>query len=207
MEAGIYFAFVVISIAVLVFPGPSILLIVANGLQRGVAVGMYTVAGGIVAMLVQIAVALAGLMSVGTVFDDGFDYVRWVGVLYLLYIGVRRWRGEAHGELRGWRIKTRRSAVIDGFVVALTNPGTMLFFVAFFPQFLNDDRPAGPQLALMAATFMLLTTLVDSAYALLSARIGQHLRKPDRKRARNRLAGAIMLLAAVALALVNFEGF
>jgi len=204
MEAGIYFAFIVLSVAVLVFPGPSILLIVANGLQRGVAVGMYTVAGGLVAMLVQLLVAIAGLTSVESIFDGGFASVRWVGVAYLLYLGVQRWRGHAQGELRGWSIRTYRSAVIDGFIVALTNPGTMLFFVAFFPQFLNEALPTGPQLVLMAGTFMVLTTLVDSSYAVLSARIGQRLHKPGPSKARNRLAGAILMAAAIALALVNF---
>jgi len=189
---------------VLVFPGPSILLIVANGLQRGVTVGMYTVAGGIVAMLVQLLVAIAGLTSVETVFDGGFAYVRWVGVAYLLYLGVQRWRGHALGELRGLSIRTYRSAVIDGFIVALTNPGTMLFFVAFFPQFLNDGLPVGPQLVLMAGTFMVLTTVVDSSYAVLSSRIGQRLHKPGPSQVRNRLAGAILVAAAIALALVNF---
>ncbi|MGI9329523.1 MAG: LysE family translocator [Gammaproteobacteria bacterium] len=204
MEAGIYFAFIVISIAVLVFPGPSILLIVANGLQRGVIVGMYTVAGGIVAMLVQLLVAIAGLTSVETIFDGSFAYVRWIGVAYLLYLGIQRWRGHALSELRGGSIRTYRSAVIDGFIVALTNPGTMLFFVAFFPQFLNEALPTSPQLVLMAGTFMVLTTLVDISYAVLSGRIGQRLHKPGPSRMRNRLAGAILVAAAIALALVNF---
>jgi len=190
---------------VLVFPGPSILLIVANGLQRGVKIGLFTVAGGIVAMLVQLLVALAGLTSVETVFKDGFAYVRWAGVAYLLYIGVQRWRGQAHAELRGWKVRSYSSALLDGFVVALTNPGTMLFFVAFFPQFLSDDRPAGSQLLLMAGTFMVLTTIVDSAYALLSGRIGGYLHRPGQSVARNRVAGAVLVAAAIALAMVNIE--
>jgi threonine/homoserine/homoserine lactone efflux protein len=205
MATGAYISFVAISLAVLLFPGPSILLIVANGLHRGVRVGLFTVAGGIVAMLVQLLVALAGLRSVETVFSNGLTYIRWAGVAYLLYIGVQRWRGQAHAELRGWKLRSYRSAVIDGFVVALTNPGTMLFFVAFFPQFVNDDRPAGPQLLLMAGTFMVLTTIVDIAYALLSGRVGTYLHQPGRTIRRNRVAGAVLVAAAIALAVVNVE--
>lgn len=205
MATGVYLSFIAISLAVLIFPGPSILLIVANGLHRGVRVGLFTVAGGIVAMLVQLLVALAGLTSVETVFSNGFTYVRWAGVAYLLYIGVQRWRGQAHAELRGWTVRSYRSAVIDGFVVALTNPGTMLFFVAFFPQFLNDDRPAGPQLLLMAGTFMVLTTIVDVAYALLSGRVGAYLHQAGRSVKRNRVAGAVLVAAAIVLAMVNVE--
>jgi homoserine/homoserine lactone efflux protein len=154
-------------------------------------------------MGVQLFVAVAGLNSVNAFFAAGFDYVRWFGVAYLLYLGVQRWRGQAHSEIRGRVARGYRSAVTQGFVVALTNPGTMLFFVAFFPQFLNADAAPNPQLALMAGTFMILTLIVDSSYALLSSRLGQRLHKPGQVAIRNRLAGGILMAAALALALVN----
>jgi homoserine/homoserine lactone efflux protein len=205
METSVYIAFIGISIAVLVFPGPSILLIIANSLQRGVVVGLYTVAGGIVAMLVQLTVALAGLTSLFTVFDNSFSYVRWVGVAYLLYLGSRRWRGKTHDfVIRSRAVVNYRSVLAEGFIVALTNPGTMLFFVAFFPQFLNTDVSAVPQLLLMAGTFMVLTTIIDSSYALLSARLGHSLHEERRVGARNRLSGALLMVAALVLALANF---
>jgi homoserine/homoserine lactone efflux protein len=203
MGAVTFLAFIFISIAVLVFPGPSILLIVANSMQRGRLIGLYTVAGGLVAMGVQLLVAVAGLNIVDTVFAAEFNYLRWAGVIYLMYLGVQRWRGQTHAELRGRPGRSYRSAVTEGFIVALTNPGTMLFFVAFFPQFLNVDRASSPQLLMMSLTFMLLTLVVDSSYALLSARLGQHLHRPGRTAMRNHLAGAILIAASLALALVK----
>lgn len=203
MGTNSYIAFIAMSIAVLVFPGPSILLIIANSLQRGRIIGLYTVAGGLVAMVVQLLVAIAGLNSVDALFAAGFDYVRWFGVVYLIYLGAQRWRGQPHSEIRGRVAKGYGSAVTQGFIVALTNPGTMLFFVAFFPQFLNNDAAVNPQLALMAVTFMVLTLIVDTGYALLSSRLGHGLHKPGQTRTRNRLAGGILMAAAVALALVN----
>jgi len=205
MQTNVYFAFIGVSVAVLVFPGPSILLIVANGLQRGVVAALYTVAGGIVAMLLQLIVALAGLTSLVTLVDEGYNYVRWVGAFYLLYLGIQRWRGDAQDlVVRSRAVGNYRSVLVEGFIVALTNPGTMLFFVAFFPQFLSSDASAGPQLLLMAATFMLLTVLVDSSYALLSARIGRQLHDPHRAGIRNRLSGVVLIIAACAVALINF---
>lgn len=200
-----YLAFVGISIAVLVFPGPSILLIVANSLQRGRIVGLYTVAGGLVAMGVQLAVALVGLSSLIEYFASGFELIRWAGAAYLLYLGAQRWRGAGHSELRGRPVRNYGSAVVEGFIVALTNPGTMLFFVAFFPQFINQELPAGPQLILMATTFMVLTVIVDVSYALLSANVGHRLHKPERRKLRNRLAGLLLMVAAVVLALLNVD--
>ena len=93
MRADLYVAFIGVSIAVLVFPGPSILLIVANSLRRGRTVGLYTVAGGLVAMAIQLVVALVGLTSFVQGTGIGFDFVRGIGVAYLLYLGVQRWRG------------------------------------------------------------------------------------------------------------------
>ena len=137
------------------------------------------------------------------ILESGFDLVRWCGVLYLLYLGVQRWRGAGNGEVRGRRTRDYDSAATEGFVVALTNPGTMLFFIAFFPQFLSESMPVGPQLTLMALTFMVLTVVVDIGYALLAARLGRSLHEPKQRVARDRLAGAILMIAAVALALLN----
>jgi len=205
VETNVYLAFVGISIGVIVFPGPSILLIVANSLQQGVAAGLVTVAGGAIAMLMQLIVALVGLTSLVNMLELGFDTVRWVGIAYLLYLGVQRWRSSVSGSVIGQqRERNYRSLFVAGFLVALTNPGTLLFFIAFFPQFLNADVSAGPQLMLMAVTFMALTLTFDSSYALLSARIGQSLQDPRQVQFRNRLSGAILLFAALALMLVNF---
>ena len=205
METNVYLAFVGISIGVIVFPGPSILLIVANSLQQGVAAGLITVAGGAIAMLMQLIVALVGLTSLVNMLERSFEIVRWVGIAYLLYLGVQRWRSSVSGSaLAEQRERNYRSLFVAGFLVALTNPGTLLFFIAFFPQFLNADVAAGPQLMLMAVTFMALTLTFDSSYALLSARIGQSLQDPRQVQFRNRLSGAILLFAALALMLVNF---
>lgn len=205
MATNLYIAFVGISIGVIVFPGPSILLIIANSLQQGVVAGLYTVAGGAVAMLLQLLVALVGLTSLVNMLARGFDVVRWLGIAYLVYLGVQRWRmGQVEGAPGERGEGSHRSVFVTGFLVALTNPGTMLFFIAFFPQFLNTDAAAEPQLLLMAATFIALTLIFDSAYALLSARVGQALQDPRQVRIRNRVSGAILLIAAAALTLVNF---
>jgi threonine/homoserine/homoserine lactone efflux protein len=203
MQTGLYIAFIAVSLGVLVFPGPSILLIVANSLQRGRRVGLYTVAGGLVAMAAQLVIALAVLTSLVESVAGSFLWVRWAGAAYLVYLGAQRWRGVPHSHVRGNRSRNYGSAVVEGFIVALTNPGTMLFFVAFFPQFLLSEQPVAAQLFLLAGTFLILTVIVDIAYALLAARVGESLDQPTRARDRNRLAGGLLIAAAAVLALVN----
>jgi homoserine/homoserine lactone efflux protein len=203
MGLATYIAFVVISLGVLIFPGPSILLIVANSLQRGRVIGLYTVFGGFWAMLAQLTFAIGGLNSIDALSAAGFEAVRWAGVAFLVYIGVQRWRGSSHGEVRGRVVTGYRSAIVEGFVVALTNPGTLLFFVAFFPQFVNNSADVFQQLLLLGATFMVLTVIVDSGYAWFAALDGDRLHKKKQRQARQRVAGALLIVAAVALAVVN----
>jgi len=205
MATNLYIAFVGISIAVIVFPGPSILLIVANSLQQGIVAGLYTVAGGAIAMLLQLIIAMVGLTSLVNILARGLDVVRWAGIAYLVYLAMQRWRSNiAGGPVSDQPLENHRSVFFAGFVVALTNPGTMRFFVAVFPQFLNADAPAEPQLLLMAVTFMVLTMFFDTSCALLSARLGRSLRDPRRARIRNRVSGMILLAVAIGLAMFNY---
>jgi threonine/homoserine/homoserine lactone efflux protein len=204
METNLYIAFVGISVAVIVIPGPSILLIVSNSLQQGVASGFYTVTGVSVAMLIQLGIAMAGLTSVVMALERGLAVLRWVGIIYLFYLGIQRWRCRVPmGRFTATPARRSGPAFTEGFIVALTNPTTLLFFIAFFPQFLSDASAPGPQLWLMSVTFWVLALLFDVGYASLSARIGRTLQEYRWVSLRNRLSGAIMVAAAAVLSLAN----
>jgi len=204
METELLLAFVGVSIAVIVIPGPSILLIVSNSLQHGTTAGLVTVAGVSAAMLVQLTVVLAGLTSVAASLNWGLAAIRWFGIIYLLYLGFSRWRSPSPGGLfEAASSREYGSAFAEGCVVALTNPTTLLFFVAFFPQFLSAAAPPGTQLMLMAIVFWLLALFFDVVYAVFAAGIGASLQQSRWVRLRNRLAGSFMLVAAVVLAITN----
>jgi len=204
MESSLYLVFVGVSIAVIVIPGPSILLIVSNGLQFGAGSGVATVAGTSAAMLIQLGVAMAGLTSLATIVSDGLGVARWLGIAYLCYLGMRRWQCTVPvGAFEIPAARRNRSAFLEGFLVSLANPTTMLFFIAFFPQFMNDAAPPVRQLLTMSVTFWALALCFDLTYAGLAARIGHALQDPRRALMRNRLSGAILVVAAAALALAR----
>ena len=207
MEIRVFLVFVAISTAVIVVPGPSILLIVSNSLQLGARHGLYTVAGTSLAMLIQLGIAVAGLTSLLVLLTDWFSWFRWIGVIYLCYLGIARWRStNLSGDLESGAGSENRTAFGAGFVVSLTNPTTMLFFVAFFPQFLNAEMPAGKQFIAMSATFWILAAIFDCGYASLAGHIGKSMQDPRWIKWRNRLSGAILIAAAIALTLArNFE--
>jgi threonine/homoserine/homoserine lactone efflux protein len=204
VETSLYLAFIGVSIAVIVIPGPSILLIVSNSLQFGTVPGLYTVAGISVAMLIQLAVVLVGLTSLVANLAQGLGVIQWLGITYLGYLGFRRlWQAAPSDMLDTSEVRRYGSAFAEGFLVSLTNPTTLLFFIAFFPQFLSATISPVPQLVLMSVTFWGLALFFDVAYAGLSARISHVLRDPKRAVIRSRLSGAIMLAAAVALVLAR----
>jgi threonine/homoserine/homoserine lactone efflux protein len=88
-------------------------------------------------------------------------------------------------------------------LVSATNPKTLFFYAAFFPQFIDPASPPGPQLGLLGATFLVIATVLDGAYAILAGRLRPWLRSRDRARLRNRLAGSCLIAAALGLALAR----
>lgn len=206
MNGGLYLAFLAVSTAVIVIPGPSIMLIVANALRDGTRAGFFTVGGTSVAMAIQLAIAIAALSSLVTQLAAGLALIRWAGVACLVYLGVRSLRDAAReNTVPGPQGSPGGSAFGEGFVVSLTNPTTMVFFVAFFPQFLTGAAPALAELALLGASFWGLALAFDCAYAGLASSIGRAMREPRWAAARHRAAGIILLIAALLLALARIR--
>jgi threonine/homoserine/homoserine lactone efflux protein len=204
MGTNTFLTFIWLAIAVLVIPGPSILLIVSNSIKLGIGSGLYTVAGTSVAMLIQLAIAVFALTSVIGLRADLLNSIRWIGIAILCYLGVRRWNSRDQSSTAGPAPRDEnRSALAEGFFVSLTNPTTMAFFVAFFPQFLDPTGSLPQQLLLMSAIFWLLALPVDLSYALLAGRLGNALQNAAAVRLRNRASGTVLLAAAAWMALTK----
>jgi threonine/homoserine/homoserine lactone efflux protein len=198
----LYLAFVLATTILILIPGPNVSLIVANSVAYGTGFGLLTVAGTSAAVLVQLALTALGMTAVLGALAIWFDYLRWVGVLYLLWLGIRQWRAPPV-DLTRTRAQPRspRAIVLRGFLVSLTNPKTLLFYGAFFPQFLAIDRPLAPQVVLLCATFLVIAAVLDAGWALLAGRARGLL--AARPRLRNRLSGGMLIGAGVGLALAR----
>ena len=120
----------------------------------------------------------------------------------LLLLGIMQWRATA-ADLAGVQAQPRsvRGIVSRAMLVSLTNPKTLLFFAAFFPQFISTDHPAGPQVALLSLTFFVVIVLVDSGIALLAGRARALLSR--HVRLRNRISGGLLIGAGLGLAAVR----
>jgi threonine/homoserine/homoserine lactone efflux protein len=177
-------------------------LIVANSVAWGTRYGLLTVAGTAAAMVVQLGLTALGMSAVLGALATWFEALRWIGVAYLLWLGIRQWRAPAVDLTRvPAQPKSARAIALRGFLVSLTNPKTLLFYGAFFPQFLNTERPLLPQIAVLSVVFLVLALLLDGGWAMAAGRARFLL--AARGRLRNRLSGGMLVCAGVGLALAR----
>ncbi len=202
MSLPLYLAFVAAATILMCIPGPNVALIVANSLAHGARYGLTTVAGTTTAMVVQLGFTALGMTTLLGELARAFDLLRWIGVAYLLWLGLAAWRAPVADLSRTIpEPRAARRIFWRAFSVSLTNPKTLLFYTAFFPQFIDPHAPLAPQAAVLAATFLAVALTVDSGWALLAARFRGVL--AVRGRLRNRLTGGLLMGAGLGLALAR----
>ena len=200
MSLSVYFTFLLACIVVVIVPGPTVTLIVANSLRHGRRAGMLNVAGTQLGLVLTVGIVLLGLASLIAAMGAWFIWLRLVGAAYLIWLGCKLLM--ASGEIAvGTTPRTPRAGFfVQGLAVALSNPKTLLFFGAFFPQFMDPNRDFTLQVLIMGATAMAVAAISDSAYALLASRAGAALSR-RRVRLMTRASGGMLIGGGVWLAL------
>jgi len=202
MPLDLYLAFVLASVVLIVIPGPNVALIVANSVAHGARYGLVTVAGTSSAVVVHLALTVAGATMVLNLLAASFEWLRWLGVAYLVWLGIAAWRAPAADLARvGPQTRSAKLIYARGLLVGLTNPKTLLFYGAFLPQFITPGPDASDQLLLLAATFLVVAVVLDSVWALLAGRLRALL--VAHVRLRNRLTGGLLVGAGLGLALAR----
>jgi threonine/homoserine/homoserine lactone efflux protein len=198
----IFLAFVAATALLMVIPGPNVALIVANSVAHGTRFGLLTVAGTASGVVVQLALTVLGASAALDFLAASFDWLRWAGVAYLIWLGTAAWRAPPV-DLTQVRPQARsaRTIYLRGLLVCLTNPKTLLFCGAFLPQFVTPGPDATRQLVLLAITFFVVSTVLDSLWAMLAGRLRALL--VARARLRNRVTGGLMIGAGLGLALAR----
>ncbi len=201
-ELQLYLAFIAATAVLMLIPGPNVALIVATSIRFGGRFGLLTVAGTSTAILVQLILTVLGLNAVLGALGAWFEWIRWLGVAYLVFLGLRQWRADPAPIVLGPPPAASAAGLYGrGFAVSLANPKTLLFYGAFFPQFISAEAPALPQSLVLAASFLALAILIDGAWALLAGRARPLLARHGRLR--NRLSGGLLIGAGLGLALAR----
>jgi threonine/homoserine/homoserine lactone efflux protein len=196
-------AFVAASIVLLAIPGPTVTLVVSYAMSKGrpaaAAIALGVALGDFAAMSLSLIGLSAALMASAHL----YAVVKAVGAIYLIWLGWKLWRAPiGAGGAAPASPRSLRAMAGHAFAVTLFNPKSLIFFVAFAPQFIDARRPYGAQAAILIATFMVLAFINALAYGVVAARARKALGRPASARIVNRVGGGFLMGAgAFALAL------
>lgn len=190
-------------LALMATPGPSHLLMLSNSGAHGFRRAVFTAAGDLTANALQMLAAGMGLAALIATSGSALLAIKWAGVAYLLWLGIRMIR-RAKPDDPSLRNAPKRASLtglwLQGFLTSAANPKAVVFFAALFPQFLSADAPFWPQFLILSATYIVLDGLFLSAYGLGASWVAARFKGPA-KTWIERLGGSFMIVAACLLGL------
>ncbi len=203
MELHVYLAFVIATTIMIALPGPSVLLTIAHSISFGWQQALFTVAGATMGIAVQLIVAAIGLTSLLNVVAEAFEWLRWAGAAYLVYLGIKQWRSASEPLAFDTSSVSKTNLFVQGLVITIPNPKSLIFIAAFLPQFIDAARPLGFQFAFIVPTFLVITFTVTSVWALFAGNLRGFLGSQRAFQSVLRAAGGLMIIAGVGLALAR----
>ena len=201
MDLAVWLTYLVATIILSLTPGPGVFSSISSGLHHGVRLGVWNAIGMQAANLVYVAVVALGLGAILLASETLFEVVKWLGVAYLVYLGLVTWRARPRGfEDEDDHARSPREIFTHGFLVNITNPKGIIFFAAIFPQFIDIARPQAMQYGILGATTLVTDLVIMTAYVALAARVFRAMREPAHLRWVNRGLGSMFVTAGLALA-------
>lgn len=208
-------------ISVLIFsPGPSALLCISDGVKFGNKKTIPTIIGGAIAALLLMTISAVGLGAILTASETLFFVIKLLGAGYLIYLGVSAWREGALSKSLEVQVQPQPQSELDGnvkghqpitysvytlfqkgFLVGISNPKDLLFFIALFPSFMHADLPQVDQYIVLASTWFFIDCTSMFMYAGLGSKISPLLKKPSTMTLVNRTVGSVFMLLGSALAI------
>lgn len=207
MEFHVYSLFVITTAIIIFSPGPSAILIASNGSSNGFGRAFLSILGFNGAAALYFILSATGIAALLVASHLVFAVIKWVGVLYLVYLGY----GALFSKSGGIQIRAtapKRSAVSlmgQGFLVEFSNPKALLYFSAVLPQFLDITRAIAPQIILMGITTFVLQLVIYGAYAFMGDRIARGGIKAWVVGLINKCAGTALWFAAFKMAFVTAQ--
>lgn len=200
MSFETWLAFAIASFVIVTIPGPTVLMIVSYALGHGKRAAYAIVAGVALGDFTAMTASMLGLGALLATSAEIFNVVKWIGAAYLIYLGVKLWRAPvssgdeiaAPAEWSRWRV------FANAYVAATLNPKGIVFYVAFFPQFIDMSQSMIGQMTILVPTFVFFGTTNALFYALLASWAKNFIRKPTVQRAVNRTGGGLLIAAGAA---------
>ena len=203
MQLSLWFTFFAASWAISLSPGPGAVAAMGAGVNHGFARGYWLTLGLVIGIVTQLAIVGVGLGALMAASEAAFVAVKWLGVAYLLWLGIQQWRAPVRTvqaiDAERTRV-SRRSLILRGWGLNAVNPKGTAFMLAVVPQFIDPARPLALQYAVIGATLVFTDLVVMAGYTALASRVLAVLKSPRQVRSMNRLFGSLFVVAAALLA-------
>ena len=205
MALDSWFIYIATVFIFLLSPGPSHIFMLSKSLSHGFGKSWATGAGDLTAHIWQIFVASIGLVSFIYAFQNFFIIIKWAGVLFLIYLGIKQFRKKSSFiEYAKENVISRKLLFWQGFLMSSSNPKAVVFFAALFPQFINTSEPTAIQFIILGATYI----LIDGCFLMIygysadwcMTRFEKHIDKYL-----NKFSGSLLIGSAIMLGLKDIN--
>ena len=195
MSIEIWVAFVLAAMVVLIVPGPTIILVISQAIAHGRIAVLPLVIGVTLGDFTAMTFSLLGLGAILSSSAAIFSVLKWIGAVYLIYLGIKLWRSnpEKHEIRLSSTTTSKQSLFKSAFIVTALNPKSIAFFVAFLPQFINVQSKVFVQFLVLGATFLFLAALNATLYALFAGQLRDTLQNERVRYFFNRCGGSALI--------------
>jgi homoserine/homoserine lactone efflux protein len=203
MELTTWLTFFAASWAISISPGPGAIASMSAGLNHGFKYGYVTIFGLVLGIWTQLLIVGAGLGALIAASNTAFTVVKWLGVGYLVWLGMAQWRAPARPLVAvndTGEVVTQRTLILKAWMINVVNPKGTVFLLAVVPQFMNLSQPLWPQYLIIGATLAFTDMVVMAGYTALASRVLGALKEPSHIRAMNRTFGSLFVIAGSLLA-------
>ncbi|TDF35124.1 LysE family translocator [Alteromonadaceae bacterium M269] len=206
MSLDAYLIFLFATMVVVFSPGPAAITVATQGASQGFKKSFFGTAGVAGANVVYFLLSATGIASLILASNFVFSVIKWVGVVYLIYLGINAIVSRSGGlsiSSDTTQTKSNSSLFSQGFIVELANPKALLYFSSLLPQFIDLDKPILIQLFIMGASCLIVDLIAYSTYGYFGHRIAQGGVKPALVNIINRAAGGFLIFAGLRMALIE----
>ena len=207
MTLEVWLAYLIAGVILSVSPGAGAVNTMSNGMNYGFKRALVSILGlqvGLILLFVLVAIGLGALVAQSAL---AFSVIKWVGVAYLIYLGIMKFREQGAVDVK--QLSDKPTSLFKIFnhalLVNVTNPKSIVFLVALLPQFIDPNQAQGPQFLILGATSVIVDTLVMIGYALLATRLAFFIRSERHMRLQNRIFGGMFIGAGSLLAVASHK--
>ena len=205
MTFEIFTTFIAVVIVFCIIPGPTVILVIGQALSHGKKSVIPLVAGVLIGDFVAMSLSLLGLGVILATSATLFFTLKWFGVLYLIYLGIKTWR--ENPNISNINMKsdkyTQKHMFKSAFLVTALNPKDIMFFIAFLPQFVNAQSAALPQLLILMFTFLFIVALNISFYTIFAGKISHKIQNYNARKKLNKIGGGSLIAAGLITATIQ----